>query len=233
MSDWTPVVDLVEKLNALAMDWDKVADRRACAGELRDVLSGQYDPRHQLMRDAEPNPPSCCEHHSNRSNGLPCGGACCQDCPALGGEGRRGAGMSDCIFCAEIAAADNRVAAADTTYLRRDLYPAAEGHMEVVPLRHVASFFELTDGEVADIVALLHRARDLTPADGYTIGVNEGRAAGRTVDHLHIHLIPRQHGDVTDPRGGVRNVLSSAPHPSTWQTTTVTGSYVGEGGGAR
>ena len=45
MSDWTPVVDLVEKLNALARDWDKVADRRACAGELRDVLANRYDPR--------------------------------------------------------------------------------------------------------------------------------------------------------------------------------------------
>lgn len=50
--DWTPVVDLVEKLNALAMEWDKAAERRACAGDLRAVLSGQYDPRDVQQRDA-------------------------------------------------------------------------------------------------------------------------------------------------------------------------------------
>ena len=43
--------------------------------------------------------------------------------------------------------------------------------------------------------------------DGYNIGINEGRAAGRTVDHLHIHIIPRFFGDVEDPTGGVRNVI--------------------------
>lgn len=49
-------------------------------------------------------------------------------------------------------------------------------------------------------------------ADGYNIGVNEGRAAGRTIDHLHIHLIPRHFGDVGAPEGGVRNVIKNAKY---------------------
>ncbi len=52
--------------------------------------------------------------------------------------------------------------------------------------------------------ALRHRP---TKPDGYNIGINEGRAAGRTIDHLHIHIIPRYIGDVQDPIGGVRNVI--------------------------
>ncbi|WP_244199866.1 HIT family protein [Amycolatopsis thailandensis] len=51
--------------------------------------------------------------------------------------------------------------------------------------------------------------------DGYTIGINEGRAAGRTIDHLHLHLIPRHQGDVPDPRGGIRHVLPG-PSPDKW-----------------
>jgi diadenosine tetraphosphate (Ap4A) HIT family hydrolase len=42
---------------------------------------------------------------------------------------------------------------------------------------------------------------------GYNIGVNEGEAAGQTIQHLHIHIIPRYKGDVSDPTGGVRNVI--------------------------
>lgn len=45
------------------------------------------------------------------------------------------------------------------------------------------------------------------PADGYNIGINSGEAAGQTIFHLHVHVIPRRHGDVADPRGGVRHVI--------------------------
>ncbi|WP_406495102.1 HIT family protein [Streptomyces sp. NBC_01604] len=107
----------------------------------------------------------------------------------------------------------------DTCYVRLDNYPAADGHVEVVPKRHVVSFFELTPREVADAYALLVECQTeqkltLQP-DGYTIGINEGRAAGRTIDHLHIHLVPRHYGDVADPRGGIRQVLPG-PSPDEW-----------------
>lgn len=94
---------------------------------------------------------------------------------------------------------------------RFDNFPSAPGHAEVFPLRHVESFFDLEPEEVGEMYAMMRSVRDavdcMVSPDGYTIGVNEGPAAGRTVDHVHIHLIPRWVGDVENPRGGVRNVL--------------------------
>jgi diadenosine tetraphosphate (Ap4A) HIT family hydrolase len=94
-----------------------------------------------------------------------------------------------------------------------DAYPVATGHTLVIPRRHVGSFFELDAHEQAAMLELLGRAhqrlqRELGP-DGYTVGINDGPAAGQTVPHVHLHLIPRRVGDVSDPHGGVRWVL---PH---------------------
>ncbi|NWG74763.1 MAG: HIT family protein [Rubrivivax sp.] len=93
----------------------------------------------------------------------------------------------------------------------RDAYPVAPGHTLVIPTRHVGSFFELDADEQAAVLELLRRARqrlqqEFAP-DGYTIGINDGPAAGQTVPHVHLHLIPRRAGDVPDPRGGVRWVV--------------------------
>jgi diadenosine tetraphosphate (Ap4A) HIT family hydrolase len=90
----------------------------------------------------------------------------------------------------------------------RDGYPISPGHTLVIPRRHVASFFEITHEERRDLLALLDQARAVlgpeSSPDGYNIGINDGAAAGQTVPHLHIHLIPRYRGDCEDPRGGVR-----------------------------
>jgi len=93
----------------------------------------------------------------------------------------------------------------------RDAYPVAPGHTLVIPMRHVGSFFELDADEQVAVLELLRRARqrlqqEFAP-DGYTIGINDGPAAGQTVPHVHLHLIPRRAGDVPDPRGGVRWVV--------------------------
>lgn len=97
----------------------------------------------------------------------------------------------------------------------RDAYPVSAGHTLVIPVRHVASFFDITPNERAAMRAamfgLLEAAKqqlhaEFSPA-GYNIGINDGAAAGQTVGHLHIHLIPRYAGDQPDPRGGVRWVL--------------------------
>lgn len=93
----------------------------------------------------------------------------------------------------------------------RDAYPLTQGHSLVIPLRHIASFFDTTRQERDAILALLDQAKlqlqsEYGPA-GYNIGINDGAAAGQTVGHLHIHLIPRYPGDRPDPRGGVRWVI--------------------------
>jgi diadenosine tetraphosphate (Ap4A) HIT family hydrolase len=93
----------------------------------------------------------------------------------------------------------------------RDAYPLSKGHSLVIPNRHIGSFFELSETERADLFSLLDQAKKgldaLHQPDGYNIGINDGPAAGQTVPHLHIHLIPRFLGDLSDPRGGVRWVI--------------------------
>jgi diadenosine tetraphosphate (Ap4A) HIT family hydrolase len=89
-----------------------------------------------------------------------------------------------------------------------DSFPLTRGHALVVPRRHVASFFELTAEERHAMLGLLDRAKAVIDSkhapDAYNIGINDGAAAGQTVMHVHMHLIPRYKGDVDDPRGGVR-----------------------------
>jgi len=83
--------------------------------------------------------------------------------------------------------------------------------MLVIPWRHVSDWFETTDEERRDVLALADEARALLlrdrRPDGFNLGVNVGLAAGQTVFHVHLHLIPRYEGDVAEPRGGVRGVV--------------------------
>ena len=114
-----------------------------------------------------------------------------------------------CPFCS--LAVERLVLESEGAVVIRDGFPVSPGHTLIIPRRHVASFFEVTDTERADLMSLLAAARadlerEFRPA-GYNIGINDGTAAGQTVAHLHIHLIPRYTGDADDPRGGVRWVL--------------------------
>lgn len=93
-----------------------------------------------------------------------------------------------------------------------DKFPVTAFHTLVVPRRHVADYFELTQAEVAAIHELLQRQRKrLKAADatitGFNVGVNIGADAGQTVFHVHVHLIPRRNGDTQAPKGGVRGVI--------------------------
>jgi len=92
-----------------------------------------------------------------------------------------------------------------------DGFPLAPGHALLVPRRHVASWFEATREERIALLDAVDVARAAIErdhgADGFNLGVNVGAAAGQTVFHLHVHVIPRRAGDVADPRGGVRHVL--------------------------
>jgi diadenosine tetraphosphate (Ap4A) HIT family hydrolase len=87
----------------------------------------------------------------------------------------------------------------------------SEGHLLIVPRRHVPTWFDASEEERAAITTAVDRGRELIESrhhpDGFNIGINVGEAAGQTVFHLHAHLIPRYSGDVPDPRGGVRHVI--------------------------
>jgi diadenosine tetraphosphate (Ap4A) HIT family hydrolase len=115
----------------------------------------------------------------------------------------------DCPFCQ--LEASRIVAENGQAIALRDSFPVNPGHTLVTARRHVASWFDATADERAalmDLVAEVKASldRELHPA-GYNIGINVGEAAGQTVMHLHIHVIPRFAGDVDDPRGGVRFVI--------------------------
>lgn len=100
------------------------------------------------------------------------------------------------------------VAENDVSFAIRDGYPVSPGHTLVIPRRHFAGWFDANAREhegMLDLLEVVKAAidREFSP-DGYNIGVNDGPAAGQTVMHLHIHVIPRYQGDVDDPTGGVR-----------------------------
>jgi diadenosine tetraphosphate (Ap4A) HIT family hydrolase len=90
----------------------------------------------------------------------------------------------------------------------RDGFPVSPGHTLIIPKRHVATFFDTTTEERLSMFELMDKAKLALDAElhpvAYNIGVNDGAAAGQTISHVHIHLIPRYAGDNADPRGGVR-----------------------------
>ena len=114
-----------------------------------------------------------------------------------------------CIFC--FPPAHQVVEATSLVRIVRDSHPVSPGHTLVVPRRHVASFFETTTLERAEMFEAIVVAKlglDETHAPGgYTVGINDGPVAGQSVKHCHVHVIPRFAGDVEDPRGGVRWVI--------------------------
>jgi len=117
--------------------------------------------------------------------------------------------MPECPFC--VLPPERIVHADKHAIVVRDGFPVSPGHTLVIPRRHVGSFFEITAEEREALIDLLGKAQrtlltELRP-DGWNIGINDGAAAGQTVSHLHIHLIPRYLGDSSDPRGGVRWVI--------------------------
>ena len=114
---------------------------------------------------------------------------------------------NNCPFCEVTEPVIN----GNLIYTRFDKYPVTEGHMLIVPKRHVATFFDATEEEKAEILKVIDVAKSMLDnrysPDGYNIGINVGETAGQTVMHLHVHLIPRYKGDVEEPRGGVRGVI--------------------------
>jgi diadenosine tetraphosphate (Ap4A) HIT family hydrolase len=115
----------------------------------------------------------------------------------------------DCPFCSREQR--SLLVESDFAFAIPDGCPITKGHTLVIPKRHVASLFDLSEVEQAAIWRIVAEVRqrlvEQYHPDGFNIGINDGKAAGQTVMHAHVHVIPRRHGDVTDPRGGVRWVV--------------------------
>jgi len=116
--------------------------------------------------------------------------------------------MENCLFCKlqrEILARnESAIAVFDT-------YPVSPGHALVLPLRHVVTIWDLSSAEYDDCFRLVRAVQPILAArfspDGFNVGANCGEAAGQSVWHAHIHVIPRYTGDTPNPRGGVRHVI--------------------------
>ena len=114
-----------------------------------------------------------------------------------------------CVFCA--IPSERIVNSNIFGFVIRDGFPISEGHTLIIPKRHIGSFFDLETVERDSLFELLDQEKsvltDKLIPDGFNIGINDGPAAGQTIEHLHIHLIPRYKGDLPDPRGGVRWII--------------------------
>ena len=118
--------------------------------------------------------------------------------------------MNDCTFCnipKERIILENELA-----YVIRDNFPVTPLHSLIIPKRHTIDYFSLTENELLSCDALLKEIKDSILSDdelanGFNIGMNSGEAAGQTIFHCHIHLIPRRDGDVENPRGGIRDLI--------------------------
>ena len=117
--------------------------------------------------------------------------------------------LPDCPFCGE----PEIIIENESAFVHPDTYPVSPGHCLIIPRRHIAGYFEATAGEKLAIWQLLDEVKPIIDRkygpDGYNVGVNIGSAAGQSIPHLHIHVIPRYAGDVENPQGGVRGVI---PH---------------------
>jgi len=115
----------------------------------------------------------------------------------------------DCIFCnieKNRIVLENKIA-----YAIYDNFPVSQGHMLIIPKKHFNNYFDTDQYTKDKMWELLDSCKELIDRkfipDAYNIGINCGEAAGQSVMHFHIHLIPRYAGDIANPKGGVRGVI--------------------------
>ena len=118
---------------------------------------------------------------------------------------------ADCVFCIHNEQKDRVVFKSEYFVVKGDKFPIVEGHLLVIPKRHINSPIDLNNSEwtnmrsVIEEACLLLRNKD-NEITGYNIGINIGRDAGQTIPHMHIHVIPRRSNDIPDSKCGVRMV---------------------------
>ncbi len=116
----------------------------------------------------------------------------------------------ECIFCKTDQ--DQVINENELSYLIHDRFPVTELHTLIIPKRHVGTYFELSQAEINACNQLINLAKNEienvdSNVDGFNIGINNGKSAGQTIFHCHIHLIPRRSGDIDNPRGGIRHTI--------------------------
>ena len=120
-----------------------------------------------------------------------------------------------CIFCNEKKT--NFIKDSSLVYATFDPHPVSEKHSLIIPKRHIKNYFDLSDDEVIECNNLIKFLRKYIQGlddsvKGFNLGTNSGIVAGQSIMHCHIHLIPRRNGDVENPQGGIRSVISSKQH---------------------
>jgi diadenosine tetraphosphate (Ap4A) HIT family hydrolase len=122
--------------------------------------------------------------------------------------------QTGCLFC-DVQVNDRQRIVTENTlaFAVRDGFPVTEGHTLLIPKRHAADYFELSQAEINAINQLMVQQQEFLQKsdksiEGFNIGMNCGEVAGQTIFHCHVHLIPRRKGDVENPRGGVRHVIA-------------------------
>jgi diadenosine tetraphosphate (Ap4A) HIT family hydrolase len=118
----------------------------------------------------------------------------------------------DCPFC-NIDSTRELIIESATAYAIYDKFPVNNGHALIIPKKHCSNYFDLSFKEQAACIFILNSVKEIISEkfnpEGFNIGINIGEKAGQTVNHVHIHLIPRYNGDVEEPRGGVRGIIPS------------------------
>ena len=122
--------------------------------------------------------------------------------------------MKDCVFC---NVPKERILFETTEWIAiYDAYPVSEGHTLLIPKEHYETFFDLPERLVESLQYRLNNVKkildDKFHPDGYNVGFNCGKAAGQTVMHFHLHIIPRYNGDVENPKGGIRGCVPQHMH---------------------
>ena len=127
--------------------------------------------------------------------------------------GHRSSGLNPAINCVFCDRSEEHLILEETelVFAMADNFPVSPGHTLIIPCRHCADYFLLTSEEQAACWALVNKMKLILDNQyqphGYNIGINNLLAAGQTIPHVHIHLIPRYQGDVDRPQGGVRGVI--------------------------
>tara|TARA_B100000676_G_scaffold279769_1_gene303368 strand:- start:559 stop:957 length:399 start_codon:yes stop_codon:yes gene_type:complete len=120
-----------------------------------------------------------------------------------------------CLFCK--TKKKDFILENDLAYATIDTYPVSKFHSLIIPKRHIKNYFELSTKEILACNRLIKKLKKKIETKdksvkGFNIGTNSGKVAGQSINHCHIHLIPRRKNDVENPQGGVRSVISSKQH---------------------